>query len=230
MRAIATVVATLVLSGIGGGGWASSADQPVFMVVNVASHDVLNMRAGPAAHHPVVGRLAPDARGVVRTGDCDGSWCPVRHAAGRGWVNSLFLASIESAHEWAKTDAPVSIPAPEMRDPADAPRSCLTREARALLERIEEKFGPVQLVSTCRPGATIRGTSRPSRHASGNAVDFNAGSRKDAILQWLVANHHSGGTMTYVGMDHIHVDIGPHFVSIAGGLKWASWDGTPRNF
>ena len=36
--------------------------------------------------------------------------------------------------------------------------------------------------------------------------------------------------MTYVGMDHIHVDIGPHFVSIVGGLKWASWDGTPRNF
>jgi hypothetical protein len=24
-------------------------------------------------------------------------------------------------------------------------------------------------------------------------------------------------------MDHIHVDIGPHFVSIAGGRHWASW-------
>ena len=29
--------------------------------------------------------------------------------------------------------------------------------------------------------------------------------------------------MTYSGMDHIHVDIGPHFVSIAGGQHSASW-------
>jgi hypothetical protein len=31
--------------------------------------------------------------------------------------------------------------------------------------------------------------------------------------------------MTYAGMDHIHVDIGPYFVSIAGGPRWASWRG-----
>jgi hypothetical protein len=24
-------------------------------------------------------------------------------------------------------------------------------------------------------------------------------------------------------MDHIHVDIGPHFVSIANGPQWLSW-------
>jgi hypothetical protein len=29
--------------------------------------------------------------------------------------------------------------------------------------------------------------------------------------------------MTYANMDHIHIDIGPHFVSIAGGQHWASW-------
>jgi len=29
--------------------------------------------------------------------------------------------------------------------------------------------------------------------------------------------------MTYADMDHIHIDIGPHFVSIAGGRHWASW-------
>ena len=65
-----------------------------------------------------------------------------------------------------------------LRDSPDAPRTCLTPPARALLERIEEKFGRVKLVSTCRPGATIAGTGRPSRHASGNAIDFDAGSRK----------------------------------------------------
>lgn len=107
-------------------------------------------------------------------------------------------------------------------------RSCLTSSARSLLSRIEQKFGSVQIISTCRPGATIGGSGRPSRHASGNAIDFEAGGRKGSILQWLVANHHSGGTMTYSGMNHIHVDIGHHFVSLAeaseeveiGSEKW----------
>src|SRR5204862_8120010 len=99
-----------------------------------------------------------------------------------------------------------------------------------LLERIEEQFGSVKLVSTCRPGATIAGSGRPSRHASGNAVDFDAGNRKAAIIEWLIANHHDGGTMTYADMDHIHVDIGPHFVSIAGGLHRASWRDLKRDF
>jgi uncharacterized protein YcbK (DUF882 family) len=81
----------------------------------------------------------------------------------------------------------------------------------------------VKVMSTCRTGAIIAGTGRPSRHASGNAVDFDAGSRKAAILEWLIANHRSGGIMTYAGMDHIHVDIGPRFISLAGGRHWSSW-------
>ena len=47
-----------------------------------------------------------------------------------------------------------------------------------------------------------------------SAIDFSAGGRKAAIVQWLIANHHSGGTMTYRDMDHIHVDVGYHFVSL----------------
>ncbi len=107
---------------------------------------------------------------------------------------------------------------------ASTSRSCLTPEARALLQKIESQFGSVKVVSTCRPGATIAGTGRPSRHASGNAVDFNAGSRKEAILRWLIANHRSGGTMTYPALDHIHVDIGRHFVSLAGSSRYAQKD------
>lgn len=106
--------------------------------------------------------------------------------------------------------------------PSGAPRSCLTSSARALLTRIEQRFGPVQVVSTCRPGATIAGTGRPSRHASGNAVDFTAGNRKQQIVTWLIANHRSGGTMTYPGLDHIHVDIGRHFVALASGSRSAN--------
>lgn len=95
-----------------------------------------------------------------------------------------------------------------------ASRSCLTGAARALLGRIEAQFGTMQIISTCRPGARIAGTGRISRHASGNAIDFNAGSRKGAVVRWLIANHKSGGTMTYRGMSHVHVDIGPRFVSL----------------
>jgi hypothetical protein len=92
-----------------------------------------------------------------------------------------------------------------------------TPAALALLDRIETQFGPVNVISGYRPGARIAGTGRISRHASGNAIDFEAGSRKGAIVQWLIANHKSGGTMTYADMSHIHVDIGQHFVSLSSG-------------
>jgi len=145
----------------------------------------------------------------------------VQHETTSGWVNRVYLASdgtarTASIEDLLATDTTQGSAA-EPRDPVEAPRTCLTPPARALLERIEEKFGFVKLVSTCRPGATIAGTGRPSRHASGNAIDFDAGGRKAQILEWLIANHHDGGTMTYADMDHIHVDIGPPFVSIAGG-------------
>jgi hypothetical protein len=105
---------------------------------------------------------------------------------------------------------------------ASASRGCLTSAARALLSRIEAQFGAMQIISTCRPGARIRGTGKISKHASGQAIDFNAGSRKAAVVRWLIANHHSGGTMTYRGMSHIHVDIGYHFVSLgSGGSSYA---------
>jgi hypothetical protein len=90
----------------------------------------------------------------------------------------------------------------------------------------------VSVISTCRPGARIAGSGRISRHASGNAVDFEAGARKGAIVTWLIANHHAGGTMTYSDMNHIHVDIGQHFVSLAspsgGGHARRRNAGSPR--
>ena len=96
-----------------------------------------------------------------------------------------------------------------------ASRSCLQPQARGLLNRIESQFGAVSIVSTCRPGAVIATSGKPSKHRYGLAIDFSAGSRKGAIVNWLIKNHHSGGTMTYRGMNHIHVDIGHRFVSLA---------------
>jgi hypothetical protein len=109
---------------------------------------------------------------------------------------------------------------------AGTSRTCLSGAARNLLARIEAEFGAVGIVSTCRPGAVIAGSGRPSRHASGNAIDFNAPSgRKADVVRWLIANHRSGGVMTYARMNHIHVDIGHRFVALSaggGGRRWRS--------
>ncbi len=97
---------------------------------------------------------------------------------------------------------------------ASSNKSCLTSEARALLGRIQSRFGNVQIISTCRPGARIATTGKVSKHASGQAIDFRVPGRKKEVVSWLISNHHSGGTMTYSDMDHIHVDVGYRFVAL----------------
>jgi uncharacterized protein YcbK (DUF882 family) len=115
-------------------------------------------------------------------------------------------------------ETPVAQRAVTRQSGGGAARSCLTPATRALLGRIEAQFGHVQIISTCRPGAVIAGSGRPSKHASGQAIDFNAPSgRKGEVVRWLIANHKSGGTMTYSGMSHIHVDIGSRFVALNSG-------------
>lgn len=97
---------------------------------------------------------------------------------------------------------------------AGTSRSCLTGEARAVLASIERRFGRVQIVSTCRRGARIAGSGRPSKHASGQAIDFRVPGKKKQVVNWLINNHGDGGTMTYSDMDHIHVDVGYRFVAL----------------
>jgi hypothetical protein len=203
---------------------------PMFKVANVRSDDVLNVRSGPSADFDVVGELPPGSRGIAVTSACHSKWCPVEHRSTSGWVNSAYLAPEEpllpvAPHNSLEDGSADTAAAYALRDSPEAQRSCLTAAARALLERIEQKFGPVKVISTCRPGAFIALTGPPSQHVSGNAVDFDADSRKAAIIEWLIANHR-GGTMTYAGMEHIHVDIGPHFVSIASG----SWRNSRGDF
>lgn len=90
---------------------------------------------------------------------------------------------------------------------ASASRSCLTGETRALLSRFEARFGSVKVISTCRPGAVIAGSGRPSQHRYGKAVDFmpKPGQRA-AMLAWLRSNA-NGAVITY-GTGHIHFDTG----------------------
>jgi hypothetical protein len=120
-----------------------------------------------------------------------------------------------------------STPAVARGDGNSTSINCLTPPARAIILRIEAKFGPMEIISTCRPGATVRDTGRPSRHASGNAVDFIAGDRKGAVVSWLIANYTGGGTMTYSDSPHIHVDVGPHWVQLASGYRFTGGGDQP---
>lgn len=89
-------------------------------------------------------------------------------------------------------------------------RSCLTAETRGVLNRLEANFGPVRVVSTCRPGAVIAGTRRPSYHRYGKAVDFHPPQgRRAEVIRWLRANN-SGMVITYARMGHVHFDTGPY--------------------
>ena len=64
---------------------------PTFQVARVEIFDVLNVRSGPTEYHPRVGAIPPHGTGVRITGSCEGDWCPIRHGAVSGWVNSYYL-------------------------------------------------------------------------------------------------------------------------------------------
>jgi hypothetical protein len=88
-------------------------------------------------------------------------------------------------------------------------RMCVPTELRRTLDEIEDRFGPVTVVSTHRPGAKIAGSGRRSKHADCRAIDFNPPRGTcGAVAAWLKANH-PGGVGTYgCGMSHIHIDVG----------------------
>lgn len=72
-------------------------------VVNVASWDVLNMRAQPSASSRIVQSIDPDGFGVLalrgmcvpRTVSWGSRWCPVSYSddrgTRRGWVKARFV-------------------------------------------------------------------------------------------------------------------------------------------
>lgn len=89
---------------------------------------------------------------------------------------------------------------------ATADRGCLQPQAKALLAAIEAKWGKVNVISTCRPGAVIKGTKKPSLHRYGRAIDFRA-KNQAAIVKWL-RSACTCGVITYGKSGHVHVDVG----------------------
>jgi hypothetical protein len=92
---------------------------------------------------------------------------------------------------------------------AHASTHCLPGDLKRTLNQLESRFGPVQVISTHRPGARVRGTGRRSLHADCRAVDFRPSKGQHAaVVSWLRQNH-GGGLGTYSGRhNHIHIDNG----------------------
>ena len=102
------------------------------------------------------------------------------------------------------TSAPTATPALALST------KCLPGIIKQRMAQIRRKFGKITVVSTYRRGARIRGTGKPSYHASCRALDFIPPRGKyRAVAKWLKANH-AGGVGTYsCKMHHIHIDNGP---------------------
>ncbi len=89
-RAFLSLCATFLLTGAAAAG--ERLLPALFDVVGVAENDVLNMRRGPSAATPVVGALAPDAKGIEVVGTARGGrWGLVRNGEGAAWVAMRYL-------------------------------------------------------------------------------------------------------------------------------------------
>ena len=75
------------------------------------------------------------------------------------------------------------------------------------LRNVETKFGKIKILSSCRPGATVRKTGRPSMHRYCRAVDFNPPRGKYRQVARYLKTTWGGGVGTYSGrFNHIHID------------------------
>lgn len=65
----------------------------LYHVQGVAADDVLNIRAEPTTSAPIIGTLAPDARGIeVVARNAAGTWGQVNTGEQSGWVSLRFMA------------------------------------------------------------------------------------------------------------------------------------------
>ena len=72
-----------------------------YRVVNIASHDFLNLRQGPDSSYPLVRRIRPKARGIRltprRTANGSTIWQEISVGGYTGWVNVIYLKAESTA-------------------------------------------------------------------------------------------------------------------------------------
>jgi uncharacterized protein YraI len=69
----------------------TAADRGSHCVQGVRRGDTLRVRTGPSVEYDEVGGIPPNACGVMISGPCRGSWCPVIYRGLRGWSNASYL-------------------------------------------------------------------------------------------------------------------------------------------
>jgi len=133
-------------------GHPDSPVQPLYRVVKVSAHDVLNVRSGPSSAHGIVTQLPADAEGV-KLGTCKGQWCQVSHQVGEGWAFRGYLAPqapLQTAslppQEPNKAATPPPAAAPQASAPAAAPPraqsdAALSPPERAFRYFVEQGWG-----------------------------------------------------------------------------------------
>jgi uncharacterized protein YcbK (DUF882 family) len=87
---------------------------------------------------------------------------------------------------------------------------CLPASLQQALADVQAKFGPVEVVSTHRPGARIAGTGHRSMHASCEAVDFRPARGTYGAVASYLRGSWRGGVGTY-SSGHIHIDTGANY-------------------
>lgn len=73
----------------------TAAEMQIYVVANVATGNVLNLRSGPGVSNTVVARIPADGQGVVATGEekkvGSSTWVRVYWNGKGGWVNKNYL-------------------------------------------------------------------------------------------------------------------------------------------
>lgn len=90
-----------------------------------------------------------------------------------------------------------------------ASEACLPLKLKDTLEKARSHYGEIRVISAHRNRAKIRGTNKPSYHASCRAADIVPDrAAHSKLVRWLEKNH-DGGVGTYTCLRHIHIDNGP---------------------
>ena len=95
--AIACLTAVSALLVSGSAAQAQVVQGEEHCVVNIPATDGLNIRSAPSASSRIVATLPYARCGVMVTGPCQGSWCPVEDGHYAGWVNSRYISMVSPA-------------------------------------------------------------------------------------------------------------------------------------
>lgn len=73
----------------------------LYDVTRVAENDSLNIREQPDAKSPVVGQLAPDAKGVEVVGySLDGNWAQTNYGERAVWISTNYIKESQTSNWW----------------------------------------------------------------------------------------------------------------------------------